>query len=91
MTRAANLDRFSVWRAPLSRDGNFTLAANIQAGNRSRIRGYIIRRAQRDDFAAMRAGAGPEIDNVVRASDGFFVVLDDQDRVAEIAQRRKRV
>ena len=34
-------------------------------------------RAAGDEFAAVTAGAGAEIDDVVGAADGFFVVLDD--------------
>ena len=35
-------------------------------------------------------GARPEVDDVVRGPDRFFVVLDDDDGVAEIAQPRQR-
>jgi len=38
----------------------------------------------------MLAGAGPEVDDVIRRPDGFFVVLDHDDGVAQIAQPRQR-
>jgi hypothetical protein len=44
------------------------------------------RRAGRDDRAAVGPGSGAEIDDVVGRADGHLVVLDDDDRVAAIAQ-----
>ena len=41
-------------------------------------------------MAAVLAGARPEIDDVVGGADRLFVVLDDDDGVAEIAQPRQR-
>ena len=38
----------------------------------------------------MLAGARAEIDHVIRRPDRFFVVLDDDDRVAEIAKPGER-
>ena len=35
-----------------------------------------------DDFAAARAGARSEVNDVVGAAHGFFVVLDDDERIA---------
>ena len=34
----------------------------------------------------MTAGAGAEVDDIVGAADGFFIVLDDEDGIAEVAQ-----
>ena len=44
-----------------------------------------------DDLAAAHAGAGAEIDDVVGRPHRVFVVLDDDDRVAQVAQLRERV
>ena len=44
-----------------------------------------------DDLAAVLTGAGPDVDDVIRDANGLFVVLDDQHRVAEIAQAHQRV
>ena len=41
-------------------------------------------------FAAARAGARPEIDQVIGGANRFFVVFDDDDGVAEIAQPAER-
>ena len=43
-------------------------------------------RALRDDVTAETAGAGAEVEDVVGVADGVFVVFDDEDGVAEIAQ-----
>ena len=45
-----------------------------------------LRRAFGDDVAAQAARAGAEIENIVGVADGLFVVLDDQDGVAQVAQ-----
>ena len=48
-------------------------------------------RALRDDLAAVHAGARAHVDDVVGREDGLAVVLDDDDRVAEVAQARLRL
>ena len=44
------------------------------------------RRALRDDVAAVRAGAGPHVEQVIRGHHRFGVMLHDYDRIAEVAQ-----
>ena len=43
-------------------------------------------RAFGDDVTAQAARAGAEVHNIVGVADGFFVVLDDEDRIAQVAQ-----
>ena len=43
-----------------------------------------------DDIAAVLAGAGSHVDDVVGCQHGLLVMLDDQDRVAEVAQALQR-
>src|SRR6266568_1736174 len=43
-----------------------------------------------DEIAASIARAGPEVDNEIGAANGVFVVLDDEDGIAEIAQMLER-
>jgi len=43
-----------------------------------------------DQLAAMTAGAGAEVDDVVGAADGLFIVLYDENGIAEIAQILQR-
>ena len=47
-------------------------------------------RALRNNLAAMHAGAGTEIDNVIGSEYRFLVVLHDDDRIADIAQVSQR-
>ena len=47
-------------------------------------------RALRHDLAAMDAGARADIDDIVGAADRILVMLDDDHRVAEIAQMDER-
>ena len=42
-------------------------------------------------MAAVFAGAGAEVEDVVGLADGVFVVLDDEDGVAEVAEVFERV
>ena len=51
----------------------------------------LCRRALGDDASAVHARAGAEVDDVVRLPDRVLVVLDDDDRVAEVAQAMQRV
>ena len=48
------------------------------------------RRALGDDVAAMDAGGGADVDDVVGLADGVLVVLDDDDGVADVAQVLER-
>ena len=48
-------------------------------------------RAGVDDVAAVLPGAGPDVDDVVGDLDGLLVVLDDEHRVAQVAQADQRV
>ena len=46
----------------------------------------VVRRAFGNDHAAVFAGAGADVDDPVGGADGLFVMLDDHDGVAEVAQ-----
>ncbi len=46
----------------------------------------VLGRAFGDDVAAMHAGAGADIDDIVGGEDGVLVMLDDDDGIAEVAQ-----
>ena len=56
----------------------------------SAIRVDLLRRSLGDDVAAVLAGAGPEVHDVVRGADRALVVFDDDHRVAEVAQALER-
>src|SRR5690606_23909580 len=56
------------------------------AGEALGVRLQLLARAGGDDLAAEPARAGTDVDDVVRAGDGLIVVLDDEQRVALVAQ-----
>ena len=56
-----------------------------------RLRSSSLDRAGVDDLAAVLAGAGADVDDVVGDPDRVLVVLDDEHRVAELAQADERV
>ena len=53
--------------------------------------GDLVGGADGDDFAAADAGAGAEVDQVVGGPHRVFVVFDDDDRVAQVAELGERV
>ena len=55
-----------------------------------RVADHLCRGARRDDPAAVLAGAGPEVDQVVGGAHRPLVVLDDDHRVAEVAEPLER-
>src|SRR5882724_2255956 len=88
-TRAENLDGFAIGAAAFFGDGNFGGAAEVLAGEGFRG-GFDLRRlALGDEVATGVARAGSEVHHKVGAADGVFVVLDDEDGVAEIAKMLK--
>ena len=73
------------------RGRNRLAPGEIVAGHRCRIGRHFGRRALGDDEAAMHPGAGSDVDHVVGAADGVLVVLDDEHRVAHVAQVLQRL
>ena len=53
--------------------------------------GDLLGRARGDDLAAALAALGAQVDHPVGAGDDVEVVLDDDDRVAGVAQPEERV
>ena len=61
-------------------------AGEIAAGERRGAGHDLLGRALGDDVAAQAAGAGAEVEDIVGVADGVFIVLDDEDGVAEVAE-----
>ena len=66
------------------------LAGQILPSERGGFASICCGRAGRHKMAAGLAGARAEIDDVIGAANGFFVVLDDEHGIAQIAQRFER-
>jgi hypothetical protein len=80
----------SVGRHALGGDLDAQLPGQVAAGQRGRIGGDLVRRALGHQLAAVDAGAGPQVHDVVGGADGVLVVLDDDDAVADVAQPGQR-
>ena len=78
-----------IGRPPLRRR-DFLAAGEIVAGQRVLGLEDVVERALGDDLAAVDAGAGAHVHQMIGAADRFLVVLDDDDGVAEIAQPFQR-
>jgi hypothetical protein len=87
--RAAHGEGAVVVRAPV---GNRDLALPREelAGDRLRVSFDRLRRALCDDVAAVHAGAGAHVHEVVGRAHHLLVVLHDQHGVAEVAQPLER-
>ncbi len=88
---ADDLDFLALLRlAPLGGNGNAEFAGQIFAGQRLRIGHDVLRRALRHDLAAVDAGGRADIDDIVGRHDRVLVMLDDDHRVADVAQMLQR-
>ena len=66
------------------------LAGQVLAGDRGRCAGHLVGRAGRHHLAAVLAGAGAEVDQVVGGAHHRLVVLDHEHGIAEVAQPQER-
>ncbi len=83
---AEDANEFAVRRAALRRHGNLQLAAEITPRQRIGVLLDFFRAALGDEVPARVARAGAEVHHVIGAANGFLIVLDDEDRVAQVAQ-----
>ena len=88
---AEDSEFLAVSLAPLGRDRDFLCAGEILAGDRPGLGDDIVDRARCDNFAAVDARAGADVDDEIRRAHGVLVVLDDQNRVSKVAQMAQRI
>ena len=77
--------------APLVGEGDLCGPAKISPGEAVRIGHDLARPALADDPAAIDPGARAHVDHMVGGQDRLLVMLDDQDRVAEVPQAAQAV
>ena len=65
---------------------DFDFSSEVLAGDGRWIVHYLLGGAVGDEVAAVFSGARAEVEDVVGFADGVFVVLDDEDGVAEVAE-----
>ena len=91
LARVDDADRLlRIGAPPLGGHLDLHLAAEVLAGDRLRVACDLVDRALGDDLAAVLAGAGAHVDDVVGGAHRLLVVLDDDDRVAEVAELLER-
>ncbi len=73
-------------RPAYQRGGDRLAARQVGAGQRVGAVEQVLDRAGHDDLAAVLTGARADVDDPVGGADGVLVVLDDDERVAEVAQ-----
>ena len=88
--RAADREVASVPGATHLGNRHHPLCAEEGPGDRAGFREHILDRPVGDDLAAVLPCPGPDVDDPVGRPDRLFVVLDDEDRVAEVPQSRQR-
>ena len=84
---ADDLQILPVALAALFRNGDLFSAAEVVAGEGGRVVDDLLRRALRHDGAAVNACTGADVDDVVGRQHRFLVVLDDDEGIADVAQR----
>jgi len=77
-------------RAALLGDRDELAPGEIRRRRRFGVEHDLIERADREDPPALRACTRPDIDDHVRFAHRIFIVLDDDEGVAEIPQRLER-
>ena len=90
LARAAYRQILAAARPAHAGDGDALPARQICAGDRLLALLDVIRSAADDDLAAVDARAGSYVDDPICALHRLFVVLDDNEGVAEIAQTAQR-
>ena len=73
------------------RDRHLLVPFRYLPGQAFRVGHHFGGRALRDDVAAVHAGAGANVDHIIREADRVLVMLDHDHRVAEIAQLHERL
>ena len=77
--------------ASLLRHRHFKRARQILAGQAFLGGDDFLRCAFGNHFAAMNTGTGANIDNMVGGHNGFLIMLNHDNRIAEVAQARQRI
>ena len=91
LARVVDGQRLAIGRPPRRRRLDRLSAGEIPAGERGGIGHHLVGRAHRHQVPAQLARARPEVHDEIGGADRLLVVLDDEHRVAEVAQALERV
>ena len=84
LARAGQRDPSRTHAPPLGGNGDFAAAGEVRAGERA-LRDARDRPVE-DEVPALLAASGPQLDHVIRGANRLGIVLDDEHRVAAVAQ-----
>src|SRR5690606_34721079 len=90
LPRSAQDERLPVAPAAFRWRLDRPLAAEVLTGDRFIDLSEVVDLARADDTAAMNPGARTDVDDPVGRAHHLFVVLDDDQRVAEVPQPLER-
>jgi hypothetical protein len=90
LSRAAHHERLAVTPSPLFRRYDRTLAREELPRRRRLAREHVVKLALYDNIAAVDSGTGAHLHDVVGRADRVLVMLDDDHRVADVAQPFER-
>ena len=88
--RAADHERVTVSGAALRGHGDLLLAGQILPGDGALAARNLLRCAGADHFPTVHTRTGADVDEIICRTHGVLVVLDDDERVAEITQLAQR-
>ena len=86
--RAGDLDRAGGFPARLRNGDAFSSGEIIarQGAGRARVTQHLVQRAVENQFAALFAASGTDVDQMIGRTDDRFLMLDHEQRVAFVAQ-----
>jgi hypothetical protein len=84
--RAQNRQRRAVFLPPLRPHLNRRSPGDVRPGQRVRLAHDFFRGSVRHQASAMPSRTRAQVDHIIRAADGFFIVLDHEHGVAQVAQ-----
>ena len=90
LCRAADHKRMAVSGAAVCRHGNFLFPGQILPGDGALTARDLLRCAGADHFPTVHTRTGADVDEIVRRAHGVLIVLDDDERVAEVTQLAQR-
>src|SRR5690606_12550853 len=90
LARALDDEALAVALTAAGRHGDLLVATQVRGRQRALVSHQLVGRAERDDLAAVHARAWAQVDDVVGRAHRLLVVLDDDERVTEVAQVVKR-
>ena len=90
LARTADHKRVAVSGAALRGHGDLHFAGQILPGDGALTARDLLRRTGADHFPAVHARTRADVDEVIRRTHGVLVMLDDDERIAEVAQLAQR-